>query len=373
MKVLLTAHRFYPHVGGTEEVVARLARGLAERGHDVTVATSREPDTPETERHDGYAIRRFDLARVGKFRVAPRAYRDFVLAGAWDVVHLHGQRVWSTDWLYRHFAKARAPLVFTAHGFYQWEVERTPLVDAWYYRRTLPRALRHVAKATALTEHEWKQLVGWGVPATSVEVIPDGFEPREFAAPPARGGFRERHGLDAKRPLVLYAGGSYPNKQVARIVEVAALVGSSAQFVLAGKDADGGFAAAAAAGKARHLDLHVLGVLPRDELLAALADADVFLLASSFEGFALVLLEAMASGLPFVSTPVGAAPDLAKLGAGLVADASPVSLAARVRELLDDETMRRAIGERGREAVADFAWDKIVSRYAALYEEVARR
>lgn len=370
MDILLTAHRFHPHVGGTELAVERLARAFVRRGHAATVATMAEPGAPEEEDLGGIRVRRFAMRAVGKFRFPPRAYREFVMGGPWDVVHVHGQRVWSSDYLYRHFARVPAPLVFTAHGFYQWHMERTPLLDAAYYKGVLPRALARCACVTALTENERAELVSFGVAPARIALVPDGFDPDEFADLPK--GFRERHGFAPDEPLLLYVGGFYGNKRVDRLVEVAAKTG--ARLVVIGKDQDPKRGRPYCEALAARLGARVafLGTLPRDDVLAAFRECDVLLLGSDFEGYGLVLLEAMASGLPFVSTPAGAAPDLARHGCGRIgADAD--ALAAHVRALLADPAERRRMGDAGRAAVGAYEWARVADQYLAIFEEVARR
>lgn len=369
MRILLTAHRFWPSVGGTEEVVERLAERYAKAGHQVTVFTSDEPGRPAEETRGGYAIRRFALQRRGKFRFPPRAYREAVLSDAWDVVHLHGQRVWSTDYLYRHLPKAKAPVVFTAHGFYQWHMERLPLVDDYYYRWLLPRALRHAAALTALTSPEMDELRGWGVPEGKLRLVPDGFDPAEFAAPPS--GFRARHGIAPGEPILLYVGGFYRNKRVDRLVQVAAQTGATLAVVGKEHHPTHGLAECHALAERTGARVRFLGKLPREDVLAAYAASDLFVLGSDFEGFGLVLLEAMAAGLPFVATRAGAAPDLAAHGAGL--SVPPDRMAAEVRALLDDPARRKAMGEAGRKAVAAYEWGPIAEQYLRLYREVARQ
>jgi len=368
VRILLTCHRFWPSVGGTEEVVEQLARHYVALGHDVTVFSSDEPGAPEREERDGYLIRRFPLQRRGKFRFPPKSYREAVLAPGWDVVHLHGQRVWSTDYLYRHLKRSPAPVVFTAHGFFQ-RSQGTPLLSDLYYRVVMPRALRHVAAVTALTGPERDELVSFGVDPRKLHVIPNGFVEAEFAALPR--GFRARHGIAPGAPLLLYVGGFYRNKRCDRLVELAADTGTT--LALVGKEAhpEHGLAECKALAARTGADARFLGVLPRQDVLAGYAEADLFVLASDFEGFGLVLLEAMAAGLPFLSTPCGAAPDLAALGAGAVA--APGALALRAKELLDDPERRKAMGRKGRAAAASYAWPPIAKRYLDLYEAVARR
>lgn len=368
MRILLTAHRFHPFVGGTEAAVEHLAVAFARRGHDVTVATSAEPETPREEDRRGFRIRRFDLRRVGRFRVPRAEYRRFVLDMPWDVVHLHGQRVWSTDHLFPYLGRARAPLVLTPHGFAQWHrPRRRALVDRAYYHALLPRVVRHVACVTALTAAEESDLAGFGVRGTRVERVPDGHDPEDFREP--RSGFRARHRL-AGRALVLYSGGLYANKRVDRLVE--AVAGLDATLVVTGKDADGLAGSLERRAREARVDLRLLGRIPREDLLAAYAEADVFALASDFEGFGLVLLEAMAAGLPFVSMPCGAAPELAASGAGIVVG-SAGEMNGALRALLGDAAARQRMGAAGRAAAAPYTWERIAARYLSLFEEITIR
>lgn len=369
MKLLLTSHRFWPNVGGTETAVEQLARHFVMRGHDVTVATSAEPGSPEHETRDGYRIRRFEMRRIGKFRLPPASYRRFVLDEDWDLVHMVGQRVWSSDWLYFHLRRARSVIVFTAYGFAQWRrADRKPLVDGAYYKLVLPRALRHVTVVTAATQEEREDLLSFGVPADKIVLMGTGFEPQEFEALPT--GFRKSYGFAPDEPLLLYAGGFYANKRVDRLVEAAA--GTGATLVVLGKDADGSQAECERLAAKRGTKLRVLGRVPRGDFLSAYREADLFLLGSDFEGFGIVLLEAMAAGLPFISTPAGAAPDLAATGAGEIAKDAD-AMREEIRALLANPARRASMGRIGKEAAKARTWSAVADDYLRLFEDVTRR
>lgn len=369
MRLLLTSHRFWPHVGGTETAVEQLATQFAKRGHDVTVATSEEPGAPMRETKNGFAVRRFALQKRAGFRVPPAEYRRMVLEETWDVVHLHGQRIWSTDFLYPYLRQRRSPLVFTAYGFAQWHrLDRKPVIDHAYYHVVLPRALKHVARVTASTRAERDDLIGFGVPAEKIALASVGYDPVDFTALPT--GFRARHGLAPDERVLLYAGGFYANKRVDRLVEAAA--GLDATLVVLGTDADGSQAAVEAQAKERGTRLRALGRVPREDLLSAYRESDLFVMASDFEGFGIVLLEALAAGLPFVSTPAGAAPDLAATGGGtLVADAN--EMRATIGALLADDTKRREMGRKGAEGAKAWTWERVANDYLRIFEEVARK
>jgi glycosyltransferase involved in cell wall biosynthesis len=124
-----------------------------------------------------------------------------------------------------------------------------------------------------------------------------------------------------------------------------------------------------------HLRVRVTAVRDADRqgILEHLARADVFVFPSLSEGFSLALLEAMAAGLPIVTTPVGAAPDL--LAEGVSALFAPSSdagaLAAAVRRLLADAALREHLGRGARAAAEPYAWSRLREPWAALLEETA--
>lgn len=122
-----------------------------------------------------------------------------------------------------------------------------------------------------------------------------------------------------------------------------------------------------------------LGVSDQVEFVGAQKDvrpylwkADIFVLASDSEGDPLVLLEAMAAGLPWISTSWGAAELLPPGECGLVVPAgSPERLAAAMEELVRDPKKRRSMGRRGRErAETDFNVQTYVQKHCRLIQMV---
>lgn len=110
----------------------------------------------------------------------------------------------------------------------------------------------------------------------------------------------------------------------------------------------------------------------RQEIIGHLARCHVFVFPSLAEGFSLALLEAMATGLPLVTTPVGAAPDLLEdnVSALFVPAGDAASLAAALRRLLADLELRERLGRGARKAAEPYSWQRLRNSYAALLEGV---
>ncbi len=369
MHVLYTVHRFWPAVGGTELALMDLSQEMLKLGHQVTVATSDEPGSPEREVVKGVEVRRFAMRRMGKFRYPPREYVRFVLDGPWDVVHVKGQRVWSSDYLFRRVPEIKQPKVFTAHGFHQWHMHRRDPVELWYYRWHLPRMLRPFDKVIALTGNEVEELALFGVPREKVTILPDGVNLHEYATPPPKG-FREKYGVKAKHVL-LYAGGFYDNKGVPLLVEAVSKMRGDVELLLVGKDPAAGSTKAETEALIAKLKapVRILGVIPREDLVKAFFESDLFLLGSRFEGYGIVLLETMAAGVPFVSTPAGAAPDLAAKGAGRVVRSAD-EMARVADDLLAHPEERARMGEIGKRLAQAQTLEDAARRHEALYRSL---
>jgi len=115
--------------------------------------------------------------------------------------------------------------------------------------------------------------------------------------------------------------------------------------------------------------------VPEDAMPAVYRDADVFCLPSHGEGLPNALLEAMASGLPCVVTPVGAVPEVIQGEGGrvalLAAPRDEESLRGALRSLRDDPFLRAQLGEAARRrAVGRYASRTIMAEYAALYAQL---
>jgi glycosyltransferase involved in cell wall biosynthesis len=110
----------------------------------------------------------------------------------------------------------------------------------------------------------------------------------------------------------------------------------------------------------------------RDKLIQLHSAADIFVFPTLFEGSSLALLEAMASALPIVTTPVGAAPDMLRnqTSALLIPPRDSTLLAAAIRKLIADGEMRERLGTNARTAAEEYRLHSALSQNSAQLEEL---
>jgi len=99
-----------------------------------------------------------------------------------------------------------------------------------------------------------------------------------------------------------------------------------------------------------------------------LHDADIFLLPSRFEGMPMTIIEAMGTGLPVVASAVGGVPDMLQNGkSGILVPQEPQAVADAVLKLLEQEALRRTLGENARKGSAQFSAEHMAASYCDIY------
>lgn len=369
MRVLLASHRYAPVAGGTELVVRLLAEGLVRRGHEVTVVTQEEPGLPAQEARQGVQVLRLAIRTVGGIRLPTRYLRTLREIPA-DLFHVFGNRIWCADFYFPWARLFSWPQLVTGLGFYQWEVAPR-FRDRVYFRRYFPWALRAFDRYACSTEHERDLLRSWGVPDRKLELVPAAIGLAEFEHPPeGTAAFRESWALQRPHAAV-YVGGYFENKRVDRLIDSIARVRESWALVVIGQDRPGSAMDAASCRRRAEdagVEFRSLGTIPRLEVLRAIYAADAIVLGSSYEGFGLLPVEAMAASRPFVAFSAGAVPELAATGGGFSVR-NEEEFAECLRKL-EDSHEREVRGELGRKAAPGYSSEVMVDRYERCYHEM---
>lgn len=177
---------------------------------------------------------------------------------------------------------------------------------------------------------------------------------------------RRRYGLN--RPYILWTGTIEPRKNLRGLLYAYATLDTDRDLVLIGphgwrEDIKG--VLARLGGRA-----HALGKVPGDDLGPLYAGADVFCFPSFHEGFGLPVLEAMARGVPVVTSRGTSTEEVAGDAAVLVDPADPADIARGLAEVLGDPHRARSLNAAGRARAADFPWSRTAELTAAVYREL---
>lgn len=363
--------------GGPAVAIRGMTAALAERGVEVTVATTDADgrgrldvplDTPVVE-HD-VAYRYFARSLPGRYRFSlplARWLEDNV--ARFDVVHVHGVWEWASVPGCRVARRKRVPYVLRTLGMLDpWSLSVRRWKKAPYYRAIERAHLQHAAAihTTAQAEADAIAALGFGERA---RVIPLG-----VSAPPTAP--RPRPNGSSGRVRLAFLARLHPKKGLPLLLEAmatAVALGYDLELEVIG-DGDPAYLSELRE-RSRGLGdrVHFAGHLSGDAKWTALASADAFVLPSSQENFGIAVAEALASGLPVViSDQVAIAPDVVRAGAGLVVPLSVERLRDALIEISADAARRAAMGARARAlAERSYSWSECARRVVELYTEIA--
>ncbi len=382
MRICLVTLDFPPfRSSGLTIYTENLARGLAERGHELTVLAAQRPvaaAVDEINLPDSVRIVRVPVGRADWIGLGWQAARHLSRQGhRFDIIHFADV----------HFAYAwRGPYVATAWQSFHQRLSSAgghPYHTGWrnylfrwaYYTaaRWLAewpsvRRARQLIMPSQATQAEFLRYCG--ADPARVSLVYPGLDLERFRALPGRAEARARLGLALDVPTVLYVGFSTPRKGVEHLARAAADMSAPIQLLMVGKWEAGyreRFLAALGAARARTA---VAGYVPEREILWYYAAADVLVLPTLLEGVGFPLIEAMAAGLPLVTTTGGAAGEVAGEAGIAVAPTDSAALAQALTRLLGDADLRARLGDVGRRrAYTFFDLASASERVEAIYRQ----
>lgn len=372
---------FPPYAGGAGNTAFRFARGQAERGHEVevfTAAVAGEPPDPG----DAIVHRIPPVLGIGNAPLIPRIAG---LAG-FDVVHLHYPFIFGSELtllgrLVSRRRRAQALLVHYKNRLVGRGV-RGAMFEA-YEHSVAPALIRAADRVCVLsTDHadsvSYLRRTRERDPAKLVE-MPNGVDTEAFSPGADGGGVRERLGIPEDAVVAAFVATldrahHFKRLDVAIDALASARAPDSVHLVVAGGGGllDGFRRRAERAGVGGRV--HFLGAVPHAELPGVLRAADLFLLTTEPpESFGIVLIEAMACGLPTIATDypgVRAVVDEGETGL-LVPRGDADAVAAALRRLVDaGPEGRAAIGRAGRaKAEREWSWGQLLERMDRAYAE----
>jgi len=270
------------------------------------------------------------------------------------------------------------PTVVTLHDLIPLRHPETEKLAARiYWKIQIPVAARRSSYIITDSEHARQEIMAdFGVAPERIRAIMLGFDPRmALATDPAQTALvRGKYALP--QGYILYVGTIQPRKNIDTLIEAYARLRtvreSMPKLVIVGRKGwlyDRLFTRISELGLAD--EIIFTGFVPDEELPHIYAGASLFVYLSFFEGFGLPPLEAMACGVPVVTSNTTSLPEVVG-DAGLAVPPSDLdAVMAAMARILDDAGFARTLGERGRERARLFSWDAAAAETLEIYRQVA--
>lgn len=381
MRIAMLSESYFPRISGVVHSLAAFVDALRRAGHRVYVVAPRYPGFVDADPD----VIRFPSVRVPHDPEFPlgipitRSQWRRLLQIELDVIHTHAPFLMGA--VAARLARTRGlPLIFTHHTLYDEYVHYARL-PAWLTR---PLVRRHVtayanrsACVIAPSRFIAARLRRAGVTAR-IEVLSTGaIDPELFASlDPAW--VRPVFGIPAGRPLLVTSSRLAKEKSVDLVLRAGAEIirqRDALMLVVGGGPEDHALRQLVLD---LGLDSHVIfaGLQPHRKALECVSAADVFVYASQTETQGLVVVEAMACGVPVVAVEAGGIPDAVRDGeTGYLVPSAPAAIAEKVISLLDHPGRRDAMGQRARDVAAEFSLQTLTSRLEEIYRSLvlARR
>jgi alpha-1,3-mannosyltransferase len=365
MKILHVVRQFHPSVGGMESVVAALCDRLRRRGHECEVITLRRiwndrAVLPPTDVVAGVRVERIPFVGGRRYFFAPEVLR---FAAGHAVIHIHGIDFF-IDFLAATKWRHRTPLVASTHGgiFHtSWAMAAKRVYFHTVTRLALTQATRVICDSA-----QDDRLFAPIVPARKRVTISNGVEDAFFQIRKA-----------VEPGLLIMVGRIAEHKGIDRVIGLLPRIRRQipeARLVVVGPDWEGLRASLEAQAQAAGVadGVSFAGAVDQATLSEHLARAHLILAPSAFEGFGIAVIEAMASGSLVIGNDIEAHRELIEPGVnGFLVDFEDRERAAQsvISALCLPVAQVTAMGERARETVSRFAWDRVTDRVERVYQE----
>lgn len=360
MRIIQVSSYYPPRLGGMQNVVRELCERLASAGHDVTVYTS-AIGTGQGRLKSSRNLRirycwGFEFAHTP---ILPGLF--FVLLGLPSdaLVHIHC-RPFAAEVAALVARIRRVPYIVEIHSDFQPLGFFSFLIPI--YKRTGWRWVMRHAQAVVLLSHYQEVALSQAHGLLRTVVIPNGVDQKFY--------MKKRVRSNNNRPRLLFVGRLNNQKNLPFLIETLSLMKHEAVLDIVGEGEMRAELEALIA--ANNLTSRVIlsGMKVGEALLDRYRDADVYVMASHFEGLSLAMLEGMAASLPVVALDApGVTEHIENVGV-VVRKREPAALAQALDGLLSDTELLSTMAENSHAFAASLSWPSVVARFEELYEAV---
>lgn len=380
-KICLVTHFFPPHIGGIEKVAEEQCKRLSKLGYQISVLTSKTKN--QSERCiEGIRVVPYPVIGLAERFGIPypiplfKAYKIFTeVIRDCDIVHAHGHPYISSYLAFKIAQKYERPLILTQHNTFIDFQSSLNILEQFNDWVVGSEVLKDADKVITVSKKTREYVLKLGADRSKISVIYNGVD-QNFFCPINKDRSRKKLGLPKNKIIILTVRRLVYKNGLDTLIESASLLIREYRnllFIVIGNGPDRNIIAKRIKQLGINSNIRLTGFVPEEALPLYYNAADYFVLpSSSGEGLPMVLLEAMACGLPVIATTVGGTPEIIRdmINGALVPPRNQEALTQAISKLISLKKESQAIGIENRKIVeATLTWDKNVRRLIEIYEE----
>jgi glycosyltransferase involved in cell wall biosynthesis len=369
MRIARIRHLFYPDI--PQDYFYELSARQAKTGNNVSVYTwSKEGEFSSEITPEGFTIHRLpglDFGLGGFVNEYPyliglssqlEAFRP-------DVVHAESHLFLPTFQAIKKAKKMNLACLVTVHGLYAERGKALNFIQFAYLRTMGLFIFKRTDRVICLTQSEANEVIKYGCAAEKVRVIPNAIDIERFAP-----------GIEREGKLIVWVGRFVIEKGLEYLVKAAEKIAkkmNNTNFLLIGYGPLKGKIEQLIHERGLSNTIRIIGPLSRNQIASILGKATLFAFPSLREGLPLSVLEAMACGTPVVGSDIPGVRSIITNGQNglLVSPRNPEALANAIWILLEDESLRKRLGQNARRTVEEkYNWNTVLSMLEEVYREI---
>jgi alpha-1,3-mannosyltransferase len=347
MKILHFTNRYWPALGGIENVVDNLCKELQKKGIKSDVLTLNKVDGKKLKRYDTkgktkiFRIQHLDL-KYYKVSTIP-----FSLFRNYDIIHLHSLNFLSDIVLLTKFLHKKKIIVSTHGGIFH--TNKIPGLKRIYFYIIEKQLLKNADKIVAISKQDKKKFEEI---SNNVMLIENGFN-----APEPRG--------KKEKNLFLTVGRISRNKNLEKLIEVFGELDKKYKLKIVGRDFDNLIPKLKKQIKEKNLNerIELIPGATDTELVKFYSKAEYFVSASKYEGFGITAIEAMHYNCKTILNAIPTYKDFAKNGNGSIVDFSKTNTTNKLEKAIK----KKVDLKKAKKHADSFLWKKKIDEFVELY------
>lgn len=364
----------YPTVGGSGVVATELGKLLAEKGHEIHFITSGVPFRLNRMYHNIY-FHQVDVNQYSVFQYPPydialaNKIAEVITREQLDIIHVHYAMPHAVcAILGKQMAHSDIKIVTTLHG-----TDITVLGEDPSLTGSIRFGIEQSDAVTAVSESLAKQTMEMIKPNQKVQTIYNFIDERVYRRMDSAERLRQEYEILPEEKVMMHVSNFRSVKRVPDVIRVFARIQQElpAKLLLVGDGPE--MTVACSLVSELGLRDRVLFLGKQDNLEELYSISDLFLLLSEKESFGLVLLEAMACGVPCIGTNIGGIPEVIEHGVnGFLSEVGNIEdMSQQAIKLLKDEGLYKSFQEKALETVPSrFHSEQVVGQYEQLYYQL---